>query len=60
VTDHVIDATRIHDQWDNSLKPALVIQSGDTVSLGVRMAGSGQVERGAGFDRTSFDDDLAP
>lgn len=57
MTDHVIDPARIHHKWDNSLEPSLVIETGDTVSFELPMAGRGQVERGRGFDRTSFDED---
>jgi acetamidase/formamidase len=55
MTDHVIDPERIHHKWDNGLAPALVVQPGDSVSFELAMSGRGQVERGAGFDRTSFD-----
>jgi acetamidase/formamidase len=57
MTEHAVDPTRIHHKWDNSLEPALVIESGESVSFDLPMAGRGQVERGAGFDRTSFDVD---
>ncbi|MGH2983388.1 MAG: acetamidase/formamidase family protein [Solirubrobacterales bacterium] len=57
MTDHVIDSERVHHKWDNTLEPALVIEAGDTVSFELPMAGRGQVERGHGFDRTSFDED---
>jgi acetamidase/formamidase len=55
--DHVIDPERIHHKWDNGLEPALVVQPGDSVTFELAMSGRGQVERGAGFDRTSFDID---
>ena len=57
MTDHVIDAERIHHKWDNSLEPTLVVPPGDSVTFELAMSGRGQVERGAGFDRTSFDID---
>ena len=57
MTDHVIDPERIHHKWDNSLEPTLVVQPGDSVAFGLAMSAQGQVERGAGFDRTSFDID---
>ncbi|HEY1237332.1 MAG TPA: acetamidase/formamidase family protein [Solirubrobacterales bacterium] len=57
MADHVIDAERIHHKWDNGLEPTLVVQSGDSVTFELAMSGRGQVERGAGFDRTSFDID---
>jgi acetamidase/formamidase len=57
MTDHVIDPKRIHHKWDNSLEPSLVVQPGDSVAFELAMSGRGQVERGAGFDRTSFDID---
>ena len=57
MTDHLIDPSRIHHKWDNSLEPTLVIGSGDTVYYELQMAGRGQVVRGEGFERASFDDD---
>lgn len=55
--EHVIDATRIHHEWDASLEPTLQIESGDTVVFDIKMAGHGQVENGWPYERTAFDFD---
>jgi acetamidase/formamidase len=57
MTEHVIDPTKIHHQWDNSLAPTLRIASGDVVRFDLRMAGHGQVEQGWAFERTKFNFD---
>lgn len=44
--EHVIDATRVHHDWDRALEPTLRIASGDTVRFDLRMAGHGQVAEG--------------
>lgn len=55
--EHVIDATRIHHAWDNSLESVLAIQPGDTVHYDLLMAGEGQVREGATVEETRFDFD---
>jgi len=37
--DHVIDPSIIHHQWDAYLEPILAINSGDTVSYDIKVAG---------------------
>jgi acetamidase/formamidase len=44
--EHVIDATRVHHDWDRTLEPTLRIASGDEVRFELRMAGHGQVAEG--------------
>jgi acetamidase/formamidase len=44
--EHVIDATRVHHDWDRTLEPTLRIASGDEVRFDLRMAGHGQVAEG--------------
>ena len=55
MTEHVIDATRVHHQWDSSIQPSLEVESGDVVSFELAMAGRGQVEEGASYSQTAFD-----
>jgi acetamidase/formamidase len=55
VAEHVIDAARIHHEWDLSLEPTLAIASGDVVHLDLPVAGRGQVALGARYEDTSFD-----
>jgi acetamidase/formamidase len=57
MTEHVIDPTKIHHAWDNSLEPTLRIASGDVVHFDLLMAGHRQVERGWTFAQTKFDFD---
>jgi acetamidase/formamidase len=57
VAEHVIDATRVHHHWDNTLEPTLRIASGDVVDYDLAMAGRGQVERESRFEDTRFDFD---
>jgi acetamidase/formamidase len=55
VAEHVIDASRIHHQWDLELEPTLRVMSGDVVHFDLRMAGHGQVENGTPFEEIRFD-----
>jgi len=57
MAEHVIDATRIHHQWDSGLEPSLRIASGDTVRFDLLMAGHGQVDDGAPAEDARFDFD---
>jgi acetamidase/formamidase len=57
VTEHVIDPTRIHHIWDNSIEATLRIASGDIVRFDLPMAGHGQVDNGWAFEQTKFDFD---
>lgn len=54
---HILDATRIHHAWDNSLDPILSIGSNDVVHYELLMAGHGQVQEGARITDTNFDFD---
>jgi acetamidase/formamidase len=56
-TDHVIDASLIHHQWDSELEPILAVNSGDTVHYDLKVAGDGQVWPGAEYSDTRFDFD---
>ncbi len=53
MAEHVIDAARVHHDWDRALQPTLRVASGDVVRFDLRMAGHGQVAEGdttADFD----------
>jgi acetamidase/formamidase len=44
-TEHTVDATQVHHDWDNSREPAVVVQSGDVVHFDLPMTGQGQVSK---------------
>lgn len=56
-TEHVIDSSRIHHKWDNSLEPTLRVASGDVVHFDLLMAGYGQIENGDPYEAARFDFD---
>jgi acetamidase/formamidase len=39
-TEHSLDASRVHHDWDNSPEPVLAIQPGDVVEFELLMAGA--------------------
>jgi acetamidase/formamidase len=51
----MIDSTKIHHHWDNTLEPTLRISSGDIVHFDLKMAGDGQVEYDGPYEQTQFD-----
>jgi acetamidase/formamidase len=55
--EHVIDPAAVHHQWDADLEPILVIDSGDTVSYDLMVAGERQVWPGARYSDVRFDFD---
>jgi acetamidase/formamidase len=57
MTDHVIDPSRVHHEWDRDLEPTLRIASGDAVRFELLMAGHGQVEKGTRIEDANFDFD---
>jgi acetamidase/formamidase len=57
MAEHVIDPAAIHHQWDRDLEPTLRIASGDLVRFDLRMAGAGQVVRGAPYEEIAWDFD---
>jgi len=57
MSEHVIDASRIHHHWDRDLEPTLRIASGDTVHFDLLMAGQGQVDKGTPIEDARFDFD---
>jgi acetamidase/formamidase len=56
-TEHTIDPTRIHHEWNASLEPTLRIESGDSVHFDLLMAGDGQVDRDSDYADARFDFD---
>ena len=56
-TEHTIEPTRIHHDWNASLEPTLRIGSGDSVHFDLLMAGHGQVDRDSDFADARFDFD---
>ena len=56
-TEHTIEPTRIHHDWNASLEPTLRIESGDSVHFDLLMAGHGQVDRDSDFADARFDFD---
>ncbi len=55
--EHVIDARRIHHDWDETLEPILAIESGDVVHFDLLEAGNRQVKLGDSFADVTFDFD---
>jgi acetamidase/formamidase len=55
MTEHVMEATATHHQWDASLQPALQINSGDIVHFDLKMAGHQQIQRDMPFAQTTLD-----
>ena len=43
---HTLDRSKIHYQWDNSLPPAIEIESGDTVACDTEEVTDGQIKPG--------------
>jgi acetamidase/formamidase len=55
--EHVIDPRLIHHDWDETLAPALEIESGDVVHFDLLEAGNRQVKPGDRFEDVTFDFD---
>ena len=56
-TEHTVDATQIHHDWDRSREPAVVVASGDVVHFDLPMTGDGQVTETSKADEVSWDFD---
>ena len=54
-SEHTIDASRIHHDWDSSREPALVIRSGDVVHLELPITGEGQVTETSAAEDVQWD-----
>ena len=44
--EHTLDRSKIHYKWDNSLPPAIEIESGDTVHCETEEVSDGQIKPG--------------
>jgi acetamidase/formamidase len=55
--EYVIEASRIHHDWDETLQPILAIESGDVVHFDLLEAGNRQVKLGDSFVDVTFDFD---
>src|SRR5688500_6221087 len=55
MAEQTVDEARIHHASHLSLKPALRIDSGDTIHFDIPMAGDGQIPRGGTFADARFD-----
>jgi acetamidase/formamidase len=55
--EHVIDASVIHHDWDETLEPILDVESGDVVHFDLLEAGYRQVKLGDRFEDVTFDFD---
>jgi acetamidase/formamidase len=56
-TEHRLDASRVHHDWDNSREPVLAIHSGDVVHFELLMAGDGQVTETSSIEDVQWDFD---
>jgi acetamidase/formamidase len=56
-TEHSLDASRIHHDWDNSREPVLSVQPGDVVDFELLMAGARQVFETSTVDEVEWDFD---
>ena len=54
-SEHRLDASRIHHDWDRSREPALVIRPGDVVHFELPMAGDRQVFETSTVDEVVWD-----
>jgi acetamidase/formamidase len=54
-TEHALDVTRIHHDWDRSRTPALVVRPGDVVHLELPITGEGQVRESSSIDDVRWD-----
>ncbi len=54
-TEHTVDATQIHHDWDNTRHPAVVVQSGDVVHFDLPMTGEGQVSETSKAGEVTWD-----
>lgn len=56
-TEHAVDATQIHHDWDNTRDPAVVVRSGDVVHFDLPMTGQGQVSETSQAGEVTWDFD---
>ena len=56
-TEHTLDRSHIHHDWDRNHEPVLAVSSGDVVHLDLLMAGHGQVHENSTADDVVWDFD---
>jgi acetamidase/formamidase len=56
-TEHTLDASRVHHNWDNSRESVVAIRSGDVVHFELLMAGHGQVTETSSIEDVEWDFD---
>ncbi len=54
-TEHFLDASLMHHDWDNSREPVLAIASGDVVHFDLAVAGAGQVNEQSRIEDVQWD-----
>jgi acetamidase/formamidase len=54
-SEHSLDPTAIHHDWDNGREPALSIRSGDVVHFDLPMTGEGQVTESSAVEDVQWD-----
>jgi acetamidase/formamidase len=54
-TEHTLDRTHIHHDWDRSREPALTIRPGDVVHVDMPITGEGQVEESSSIEDVAWD-----
>ena len=56
-TEHTLDRSLIHHDWDHSHEPVLAVSSGDVVHFDLLMAGDGRVHENSTADDVVWDFD---
>ena len=54
-TEHTLDGTRIHHDWDRSREPVLMIRPGDVVHFELPVTGEGHVAESSSVDEVEWD-----
>ena len=54
-TEHTLDATRVHHDWDRSREPVLAVHPGDVVRFDLPVTGEGQVTETSSIDEVQWD-----
>jgi acetamidase/formamidase len=57
MSEHSVDTSRAHHDWDNSREPVVTIASGDVVHFDLLMTGEGQVEETSSSGEPAWDFD---
>jgi acetamidase/formamidase len=56
-SEHAVEASRVHHDWDNTREPVVTIASGDLVHFDLPMTGDGQVSESSTADQVTWDFD---